>query len=51
MSVAENLEEYKKPITLADIIQLRSIGRKSINEFFSEELQKAGKWRTSSIKS
>ena len=36
--------EYNKPITTEDIATLRSIGRKSINEFTSDEIEKAQKW-------
>lgn len=44
-TLAESLiEEYKKPITFDDVLTLRSIGRKSVNAFTSEDLQKAGKW-------
>lgn len=39
-----NYLEYDKPITLKDIELLRSIGRKSINEFTSEDIEKAQKW-------
>ena len=38
--------EYNKPITADDVIQLRSIGRKSVNRFTSEDLKKAQKWAT-----
>lgn len=37
-------EEYKKPITEYDIRVLRRIGKKSINEFTSEEIRIAKKW-------
>lgn len=40
----ENDSEYKKPITPEDVSILRSIGRKSINRFTSEDIQKAQKW-------
>ncbi len=40
----ESEDEYKKPITQQDITTLRSIGRKSINEFSSEDIQKTKKW-------
>ena len=44
-TLAESLiEEYKKPITFDDVLTLRSIGRKSVNAFTSEDIQKAGKW-------
>ena len=36
--------EYDKPITIRDVEVLRSIGRKSINEFSPEEIKKAQKW-------
>ena len=39
-----NLAEYKKPITHNDILTLRAIGRKSINEFTSADIDAAGKW-------
>ncbi len=39
-----NYLEYDKPITLKDIEVLRSIGRKSINEFTSKDIEKAQKW-------
>ena len=35
---------YKGPINAQDIVMLRSIGRKSINAFTDEEIDKAGKW-------
>ena len=41
---ANTKEEYNKPITLKDIAILHSIGRKSINEFTSEDIVKAQKW-------
>lgn len=40
----EDDSEYKKPITPEDVSILRSIGRKSINRFTSEDIQKAQKW-------
>ena len=40
----ENYTEYNKPITLEDVETLRSIGKKSINAFTSEDIQKAQKW-------
>lgn len=40
----EDYAEYDKPITKADVDVLRSIGRKSVNEFSSEEIKKAQKW-------
>ena len=36
--------EYEKPITAADVEILRTIGRKSINDFTSEDIKKAQKW-------
>lgn len=36
--------EYEKPITSEDVETLRSIGRKSINNFTSENIAKAQKW-------
>lgn len=42
--VSNSLEDYKKPITEQDVEVLRSIGRKSVNEFTGADLQKAGKW-------
>lgn len=42
--VSNSLEDYKKPITAQDVEVLRSIGRKSVNEFTGADLQKAGKW-------
>ena len=40
----EKYSEYDKPITAADVETLRSIGRKSMNNFTSEDIQKAQKW-------
>ena len=40
----EDDSKYKKPITPEDVSILRSIGRKSINRFTSEDIQKAQKW-------
>lgn len=37
-------EEASKPITLADIRALQSIGRKSINDFSEADIVKAQKW-------
>ena len=42
--VSKSIEDYKKPITEQDVEVLRSIGRKSVNEFTGADLQKAGKW-------
>lgn len=36
--------EYEKPITAQDVAVLRSIGRKSIHAFTSEDIEKAKKW-------
>ena len=38
------LHQYDKPITTQDIVTLRSIGRKSINDFTNEDIKKADKW-------
>lgn len=38
------LTEYENPITVTDVETLRSIGRKSVNDFTSEDIQKSGKW-------
>lgn len=40
----ENYKEYKKPITQQDVETLRSIGRKSINDFSQEDIEKSQKW-------
>jgi len=40
----KDFQDYDKPITLADVEILRSIGRKSINAFSAEEIKKAQKW-------
>lgn len=40
----EDYTEYEKPITIADVEVLREIGKKSINDFSSEDLHKAKKW-------
>lgn len=40
----EKFSEYNKPITLDDIKLLRNIGRKSINEFTTDEIEVAQKW-------
>ncbi len=42
--IEAKIAEYKKPITLKDVMSLRAIGRKSINEFTSAEIETAGKW-------
>ena len=36
--------EWEKPITAEDVNTLRSVGRKSVNEFTSEDIQKTQKW-------
>ncbi len=38
------LHQYNEPINTQDIATLRSIGRKSINDFTSEDIAKSGKW-------
>ncbi len=44
-SIPENsYTEYDKPITMDDVNILRSIGRKSINDFTSEDIKKSQKW-------
>lgn len=40
----EERRDYDKPITMQDIEVLRSIGRKSINDFTSADIEKARKW-------
>ena len=40
---SERIEDYDKPISFQDIELLRSIGRKSINKFTSEDIKKAPK--------
>ena len=40
----ETFSNYDEPITIYDVEVLRSIGRKSINQFTSEEIKKAQKW-------
>lgn len=40
----EQIADWEKPITLQDVEILRSIGRKSINAFTSEDIKKAQKW-------
>ena len=40
----QQVAEWEKPITIQDVETLRSIGRKSINEFTSEDIEKAQKW-------
>ena len=41
---SERYSDYDEPITTADVETLRNIGRKSVNEFSSDDLQKAQKW-------
>ena len=41
---ADSVAEWEKPITISDIEILRSIGRKSINQFTPEDIKKAPKW-------
>lgn len=43
-SDGDGYSEYDKPIILHDVEVLRSIGRKSINDFTSEDIKKAQKW-------
>lgn len=43
-SQREKFIEYNKPITIEDIKLLRNIGRKSINEFTTDEIEVAQKW-------
>ena len=43
-SSKKDYEDYNKPITLADVEILRSIGRKSINKFTADEIKKSQKW-------
>lgn len=40
----EEYAEYDKPITISDVEVLRSIGRKSINEFTSDDMKKSQEW-------
>lgn len=47
----ESEEEYKNPITQKDITTLRSIGRKSVNEFSTADIQKTKKWAVSETSS
>lgn len=42
--MSKQLDADTSPITQADIEQLRSIGRKSISEFTSEDIRKSEKW-------
>lgn len=42
--IGDRYADYDKPITVSDVDTLRSIGRKSINSFTSEDIQKAAKW-------
>lgn len=41
---SEIVKEYESPITPKDVETLRSIGRKSVNSFTGEDIQKASKW-------
>ena len=41
---SDRYSDYDKPITTDDIATLRSIGRKSINEFTSDDIEKSQKW-------
>ena len=40
----EAYTEYEKPITVTDVEELRSIGRKSVHAFSSTDIQKSQKW-------
>ncbi len=42
--MSKQLNADTSPITQADVEQLRSIGRKSISEFTSEDIRKSEKW-------
>lgn len=42
--IGDRYADYDKPITVYDVEVLRSIGRKSINSFTSEDIQKVAKW-------
>ncbi len=44
MERESDFSDYDKPITVSDVEVLRSIGRKSINKFSSEDIKKAQKW-------
>lgn len=44
ISYSERYENFDKPIALQDIAVLRSIGSKSINDFTSDDTEKAQKW-------
>ena len=37
-------EDYNKPINIKDVQILRSIGKKSVNNFTSEDIEKSQKW-------
>lgn len=41
---SDRYSDYDKPITTDDIAILRLIGRRSINEFTSDDIEKAQKW-------
>lgn len=41
---SDRVAEYAKPITPIDVDALRSIGRKSVSKFTSEDIEKAQKW-------
>jgi len=43
-SSSDEYSEYSNPITEEDVEILRTIGRKSINSFSSEDIKKAQKW-------
>ena len=40
----QQIAAWEKPITLQDVETLRSIGRKSVNQFTSNDIKKAQKW-------
>ncbi|MBQ3146790.1 MAG: hypothetical protein IJB91_03585 [Oscillospiraceae bacterium] len=43
-TVQQLYPEYNKPISIQDVHTLRSIGRKSVNQFSAEDLKKSQKW-------
>ncbi len=43
-NVANSYQGYNEPITAEDVSFLRSIGKKSINDFVSNDIKKAKKW-------
>ena len=40
----DSYTEYDKPVTASDVDVLRTIGRKSINNFTSDDIEKSQKW-------